>query len=126
MGTQYGLCLHGSFSSLYAHEFIPNTYVSAQESGLCRNSEVRANAPIERPFRETRLGEVFNPGACQLRNGGKRGADLSAMLSSHRLLCPCVINPEDNSNEFKKLVYFNRRYQVRHVVFVLGLMSSSC
>ncbi|XP_050750065.1 phospholipase B1, membrane-associated [Gymnogyps californianus] len=30
-----------------------------------------------------------------------------------RYLCPCVINPEDNSNEFKKLVYFNRKYQER-------------
>ncbi|NWU70328.1 PLB1 Phospholipase, partial [Pterocles burchelli] len=30
-----------------------------------------------------------------------------------RSQCPCVINPEDNSNEFKKLVYFNRRYQER-------------
>ncbi|XP_049689659.1 phospholipase B1, membrane-associated [Accipiter gentilis] len=30
-----------------------------------------------------------------------------------RFLCPCVINPKDNSNEFKKLVYFNRRYQER-------------
>ncbi|NXR02993.1 PLB1 Phospholipase, partial [Sagittarius serpentarius] len=30
-----------------------------------------------------------------------------------RILCPCVINPEDNSNEFKKLIYFNRRYQER-------------
>ncbi|NWV05930.1 PLB1 Phospholipase, partial [Ptilonorhynchus violaceus] len=30
-----------------------------------------------------------------------------------RLLCPCVINPQDNSNELKKLVYFNRRYQER-------------
>ncbi|KAK4823848.1 hypothetical protein QYF61_007167 [Mycteria americana] len=30
-----------------------------------------------------------------------------------RILCPCVLNPEDNSNEFKKLVYFNRRYQER-------------
>ncbi|KAM9297857.1 phospholipase B1, membrane-associated [Morus bassanus] len=28
-------------------------------------------------------------------------------------LCPCVINPKDNSNEVKKLVYFNRRYQER-------------
>ncbi|XP_028941137.1 phospholipase B1, membrane-associated, partial [Antrostomus carolinensis] len=30
-----------------------------------------------------------------------------------RLLCPCVVNPKDNSNELKKLVYFNRRYQER-------------
>ncbi|XP_074720943.1 phospholipase B1, membrane-associated [Strix uralensis] len=30
-----------------------------------------------------------------------------------RILCPCVIKPEDNSSEFKKLVYFNRRYQER-------------
>ncbi|KFV11665.1 Phospholipase B1, membrane-associated, partial [Tauraco erythrolophus] len=30
-----------------------------------------------------------------------------------RLLCPCVIDPEDNSNEFKKLVYFIRMYQER-------------
>ncbi|KFV08609.1 Phospholipase B1, membrane-associated, partial [Pterocles gutturalis] len=30
-----------------------------------------------------------------------------------RSQCPCVINPEDNSDEFKKLVYFNRRYQER-------------
>lgn len=55
----------------------------------------------------------------------KRGADLSTMLSSHRFLCPCVINPKDNSSEFKKLIYFNKRYQVRHMTFVTGLMSSS-
>ncbi|XP_037261739.1 phospholipase B1, membrane-associated [Falco rusticolus] len=30
-----------------------------------------------------------------------------------RFLCPCVVNPKDNSNELKKLVYFNRRYQER-------------
>ncbi|XP_065535529.1 phospholipase B1, membrane-associated isoform X2 [Lathamus discolor] len=30
-----------------------------------------------------------------------------------RLECPCVLNPEDNSDEFKMLVYFNRRYQER-------------
>ncbi|KAM6432625.1 phospholipase B1, membrane-associated [Rhynochetos jubatus] len=30
-----------------------------------------------------------------------------------RLLCPCVLNPKDNSNELKKLVYFNRKYQER-------------
>ncbi|XP_063246903.1 phospholipase B1, membrane-associated [Prinia subflava] len=30
-----------------------------------------------------------------------------------RMLCPCVINPKDNSNELKKLIYFNRRYQER-------------
>ncbi|XP_039916279.1 phospholipase B1, membrane-associated isoform X2 [Hirundo rustica] len=30
-----------------------------------------------------------------------------------RVLCPCVINPKDNSNELKKLIYFNRRYQER-------------
>ncbi|KFR06463.1 Phospholipase B1, membrane-associated, partial [Opisthocomus hoazin] len=30
-----------------------------------------------------------------------------------RILCPCVINPEDNSNELKKVIYFNRRYQER-------------
>ncbi|XP_054253031.1 phospholipase B1, membrane-associated [Indicator indicator] len=30
-----------------------------------------------------------------------------------RLLCPCVINPKNNSNELKKLVYFNRMYQER-------------
>ncbi|NXT25381.1 PLB1 Phospholipase, partial [Syrrhaptes paradoxus] len=30
-----------------------------------------------------------------------------------RSQCPCVINPEFNSDEFKKLVYFNRRYQER-------------
>ncbi|NXM74715.1 PLB1 Phospholipase, partial [Serilophus lunatus] len=30
-----------------------------------------------------------------------------------RILCPCVINPKDNSNELKQLVYFNRRYQER-------------
>ncbi|XP_014805943.1 PREDICTED: phospholipase B1, membrane-associated [Calidris pugnax] len=30
-----------------------------------------------------------------------------------RDLCPCVVNPTDNSNEFKKLVYFNRKYQER-------------
>ncbi|XP_061846104.1 phospholipase B1, membrane-associated [Colius striatus] len=29
------------------------------------------------------------------------------------LLCPCVINPKDNSDAFKKLIYFNRRYQER-------------
>nr|XP_021145178.1 phospholipase B1, membrane-associated isoform X1 [Columba livia]XP_021145179.1 phospholipase B1, membrane-associated isoform X1 [Columba livia] len=29
------------------------------------------------------------------------------------MLCPCVINPEDNSNELKKLVYFNKMYQER-------------
>ncbi|XP_065487748.1 phospholipase B1, membrane-associated [Caloenas nicobarica] len=29
------------------------------------------------------------------------------------MLCPCVINPEDNSNELKKLVYLNRMYQER-------------
>lgn len=40
------------------------------------------------------------------------------MLSSHSMLCPCVINPEDNSNELKKLVYFNKMYQVRRVAFV--------
>ncbi|KFQ86329.1 Phospholipase B1, membrane-associated, partial [Phoenicopterus ruber ruber] len=28
-------------------------------------------------------------------------------------LCPCVVNVADNSNEFKKLVYFNRKYQER-------------
>ncbi|XP_066403968.1 phospholipase B1, membrane-associated [Molothrus aeneus] len=28
-----------------------------------------------------------------------------------RLLCPCVINPKNNSNELKKLIYFNRMYQ---------------
>ncbi|KFP76921.1 Phospholipase B1, membrane-associated, partial [Apaloderma vittatum] len=28
-----------------------------------------------------------------------------------RMLCPCVINPQNNSNELKKLIYFNRRYQ---------------
>ncbi|XP_008494803.2 phospholipase B1, membrane-associated [Calypte anna] len=30
-----------------------------------------------------------------------------------RVLCPCVVTPKDNSNEFKKLVYYNRRYQER-------------
>ncbi|NXK84726.1 PLB1 Phospholipase, partial [Amazona guildingii] len=30
-----------------------------------------------------------------------------------RLECPCVLSPEDNSDDFKKLVYFNRRYQER-------------
>ncbi|NXG52687.1 PLB1 Phospholipase, partial [Psilopogon haemacephalus] len=30
-----------------------------------------------------------------------------------RMLCPCVINPTNNSNELKKLVYFNRMYQER-------------
>ncbi|XP_063184728.1 phospholipase B1, membrane-associated [Chroicocephalus ridibundus] len=30
-----------------------------------------------------------------------------------RVLCPCVLNPHDNSDEIKKLVYFNRRYQER-------------
>lgn len=103
-------------------EFIPNKCVSAQESGLCRNSEVRANAPIEQPFREIPLGEVFNPTACQLGNRGKKGANLKAMLSSHSRLCPCVINPEDNSNDLKKLVYFNKMYQVRRVAFITALM----
>ncbi|XP_016152541.1 PREDICTED: phospholipase B1, membrane-associated [Ficedula albicollis] len=27
------------------------------------------------------------------------------------MLCPCVIDPKDNSSELKQLVYFNRRYQ---------------
>ncbi|NXH34815.1 PLB1 Phospholipase, partial [Myiagra hebetior] len=30
-----------------------------------------------------------------------------------RILCPCVINPKDNSNELKKLIYFNKKYQER-------------
>ncbi|NXP58094.1 PLB1 Phospholipase, partial [Chloropsis cyanopogon] len=30
-----------------------------------------------------------------------------------RVMCPCVINPKNNSNELKKLIYFNRRYQER-------------
>ncbi|KFP88878.1 Phospholipase B1, membrane-associated, partial [Acanthisitta chloris] len=30
-----------------------------------------------------------------------------------RILCPCVINPKDNSNELKKLIYYNKRYQER-------------
>ncbi|KFO93358.1 Phospholipase B1, membrane-associated, partial [Buceros rhinoceros silvestris] len=30
-----------------------------------------------------------------------------------RSLCPCVIQPQDDSNELKQLVYFNRRYQER-------------
>ncbi|XP_050171347.1 phospholipase B1, membrane-associated [Myiozetetes cayanensis] len=30
-----------------------------------------------------------------------------------RILCPCVITPKDNSNELKRLIYFNRRYQER-------------
>ncbi|KAM4785562.1 phospholipase B1, membrane-associated isoform 2-T2 [Cyanocitta cristata] len=30
-----------------------------------------------------------------------------------RILCPCVINPKDNSTELKKLIYFNRKYQER-------------
>ncbi|KAL2306065.1 hypothetical protein Nmel_003967, partial [Mimus melanotis] len=30
-----------------------------------------------------------------------------------RMLCPCVISPQDNSNELKQLIYFNRRYQER-------------
>ncbi|NXT46120.1 PLB1 Phospholipase, partial [Pluvianellus socialis] len=30
-----------------------------------------------------------------------------------RTLCPCVVNPTNNSNELKKLVYFNKRYQER-------------
>ncbi|XP_051472021.1 phospholipase B1, membrane-associated [Apus apus] len=30
-----------------------------------------------------------------------------------RMMCPCVVDPKDNSSEFKKLVYFNRRYQER-------------
>ncbi|XP_031958661.1 phospholipase B1, membrane-associated isoform X1 [Corvus moneduloides] len=30
-----------------------------------------------------------------------------------RMLCPCVINPKDNSTELKKLIYFNRKYQER-------------
>uniref|UniRef100_A0A674H8G5 Phospholipase B1, membrane-associated n=1 Tax=Taeniopygia guttata TaxID=59729 RepID=A0A674H8G5_TAEGU len=28
-----------------------------------------------------------------------------------RTLCPCVINPKNDSNELKKLIYFNRMYQ---------------
>lgn len=57
---------------------------------------------------------------------GEAGADLSALLSPHRTLCPCVIQPQDDSNELKQLVYFNRKYQVRHVAFSTGLTSSSC
>lgn len=30
-----------------------------------------------------------------------------------RILCPCVINPKNNSNELKKLIYLNRMYQER-------------
>ncbi|KAM9241337.1 phospholipase B1, membrane-associated [Leptosomus discolor] len=30
-----------------------------------------------------------------------------------RLLCPCVISPQDDSDEVKKLIYFNRMYQER-------------
>ncbi|XP_017600319.1 PREDICTED: phospholipase B1, membrane-associated isoform X3 [Corvus brachyrhynchos] len=30
-----------------------------------------------------------------------------------RMLCPCVINPKDNTTELKKLIYFNRKYQER-------------
>ncbi|NXO14029.1 PLB1 Phospholipase, partial [Oriolus oriolus] len=30
-----------------------------------------------------------------------------------RILCPCVINPEDNSNDLKKLIYVNKKYQER-------------
>lgn len=48
------------------------------------------------------------------------------MLLPHRSLCPCVIKPQDDSNELKQLIYFNRRYQVRHVAFFTGLTSSSC
>uniref|UniRef100_A0A8C0UUQ3 Phospholipase B1, membrane-associated n=1 Tax=Cyanistes caeruleus TaxID=156563 RepID=A0A8C0UUQ3_CYACU len=28
-----------------------------------------------------------------------------------RILCPCVINPKDNSYDLKKLIYFNKKYQ---------------
>lgn len=87
MGTHYGFvwlffCLREGFSSLYVCEFIPNKCVSAQESGLCRNSEVRANAPIEQPFREIPLGEVFNPTACQHGNRGKKRSE----SQSHALI----------------------------------------
>uniref|UniRef100_G1NDE1 Phospholipase B1, membrane-associated n=1 Tax=Meleagris gallopavo TaxID=9103 RepID=G1NDE1_MELGA len=30
-----------------------------------------------------------------------------------RMMCPCVLNYDDNSNEYKQLVYFNKRYQER-------------
>ncbi|NXP21921.1 PLB1 Phospholipase, partial [Scytalopus superciliaris] len=30
-----------------------------------------------------------------------------------RMLCPCVINPKNNSNELKKLIYINKKYQER-------------
>ncbi|NWU99474.1 PLB1 Phospholipase, partial [Upupa epops] len=30
-----------------------------------------------------------------------------------RMLCPCVINPKEGSDELKQLIYFNRRYQER-------------
>uniref|UniRef100_A0A669PIV8 Phospholipase B1, membrane-associated n=1 Tax=Phasianus colchicus TaxID=9054 RepID=A0A669PIV8_PHACC len=30
-----------------------------------------------------------------------------------RMLCPCVLNYDDNSSEYKQLVYFNKRYQER-------------
>ncbi|XP_071433161.1 phospholipase B1, membrane-associated isoform X2 [Pithys albifrons albifrons] len=30
-----------------------------------------------------------------------------------RILCPCVITPKENSNELKKLIYFNKQYQER-------------
>ncbi|KAJ7402320.1 hypothetical protein BTVI_87556 [Pitangus sulphuratus] len=46
------------------------------------------------------------------REERKRRADLSTVLLSHRILCPCVITPKDNSDELKKLIYFNRRYQL--------------
>ncbi|XP_072188552.1 phospholipase B1, membrane-associated [Excalfactoria chinensis] len=29
------------------------------------------------------------------------------------MICPCVLNYDDNSSEYKQLVYFNRRYQER-------------
>lgn len=70
---------------------------------------------------------AFNPAAYQLGSKeGKGRANLSAMLLSHRVLCPCVINPKNNSNELKKLIYFNRMYQVRYIAFVRNVISSFC
>lgn len=75
---------------------------------------------------KTSLSELLILQLVSSEAGGKRRANLSAMLLSRRILCPCVINPEDNSNELKKLIYFNRKYQVRHIAFVRSLMSSFC
>lgn len=66
--------------------------------------------------------KFLTPQLVSVGTGEKRGVNLRAMLSSHSMLCPCVINPEDNSNELKKLVYFNKMYQVRRVAFVTALV----